>query len=299
MKNLTLNLMNLSGRIGLTGLVMFSSIACANTAEPLSVRVTIREAQVQAKNGVAGDNEGQAESEIRNCAVLLHGLARTSGSMNKLSVALNEAGWSTANVGYPSREFPIAVLAPAAVGQGVAACQNLGATRIDAVTHSLGGILMRQYLSNQPIEKFGRLVMLGPPNHGSEVVDNLGHVPGFAKFNGPAGLELSTRSDSVPNTLGPSSVDVGVIAGTTSINLVLSNFLPNPDDGKVSVASARLEGMCAMLTIPVSHPFLMKDKDAIGNVIAYLERGEFLATNENTPEYPACDHRLIQAEDKP
>jgi len=127
---------------------------------------------------------------------------------------------------------------------------------------------MRQYFTTHVVNNFGRLVMLGPPNHGSEVVDNLGDVPGFAEFNGPAGLELTTEPTSVPNTLGPSTVDVAVIAGTTSINLVLSNFLPNPDDGKVSVASARLDGMCAMLTIPVSHPFLMKDKLAIDNAIA-------------------------------
>ena len=281
--------------------VLFSLLAAvystelnANSSDPLSVSVAIRKAQTDKP----GDS-GESENKSVNCVVLLHGLARTSGSMNKLSIALNAAGWSTANVDYPSREFAIAELAPAAVGQGVAACESLGATRIDAVTHSLGGILMRQYLSNESIENFGRLVMLGPPNHGSEVVDNLAGVPGFAQFNGPAGLELGTGADSVPNTLGAVEVDVAIIAGTTSINLMLSNFLPNPDDGKVSVASARLDGMCAMLTIPVSHPFLMKDELAIDNVMAYLTGGTFLSTNENTPEYPACDHRFSSASDKP
>ena len=57
-----------------------------------------------------------------------------------------------------------------------------------------------------------------------------------------------------------------MIAGTRSINLVLSTYLPDPDDGKVSVASARLEGMCGFLTLPVSHPFIMKDKDVIDQV---------------------------------
>lgn len=258
----------------ITCLFAFSDGIAASTG-PLSVQVTMREASTPSER----------------CVVLLHGLARTSGSMNKLSNALNEAGWSTANVDYPSREHPIAVLAPAAVGQGVAACRSLGATKIDAVTHSLGGILMRHYLNQESIEEFNRLVMLGPPNHGSEVVDNLGDVPGFAAFNGPAGLELGTEASSVPNTLGPIPVDVGIVAGTTSINLVLSNFLPNPDDGKVSATSARLEGMCAMILIPVAHPFLMTDDAAIANVLEYLTHGKFLSNNENTPEYPACDHR--------
>jgi len=248
----------------------------AANAEPLMVRVTARAAEVASER----------------CAVLLHGLARTSGSMNKLSGELNAAGWSTANVDYPSREYPIAELAPAAVGQGVASCRGMGATRIDAITHSLGGILLRKYLTENDIPEFGRGVLLGPPNHGSEVVDNLGDVPGFAAFNGPAGLELSTADDSVPNTLGAIEKDVAIIAGSTSINLVLSNFIPNPDDGKVSAASARLDGMCAMLLIPVSHPFLMKDELAMGNAIAYLSTGKFQSGNENTPEYPACGHHF-------
>jgi len=92
---------------------------------------------------------------------------------------------------------------------------------------------------------------------------------------------------------------VAVIAGTRSINLLLSNYLPNPDDGKVSVASARLDGMCAMLTLPVSHPFLMKNRSAVNNAIAYLETGKFLSNNQNTPEYLACDHRFISSSDKP
>ena len=236
----------------------------------------------------------EAASVTNRCAVLVHGLARTAGSMSTLSVALNNAGWHTANVDYPSRKHAVAVLAPVAVAEGVAACKALGATRIDAVTHSMGGILMRQFLKNQSIAGFGRMVMLGPPNHGSEIVDALGGVPGFAAFNGPAGLSLGTGNNSLPNTLGPIEVDTAVIAGTASINLLLSNFLPNPDDGKVSVASARLEGMCAMMTVDVSHPFLMKRASVIEQVIAYLSAGKFKTTGDSSPEYPACDHRYAE-----
>ncbi len=235
---------------------------------------------------------GKAASKSDRCAVLMHGLARSSASMNKLARALNQAGWYTANVDYPSRYYSVSALAPAALQKGIDACRSVGATRIDGVGHSLGGILFRQYTENETIEGFGRFVMLGTPNHGSEVVDNLADVPGFAALNGPAGLELGTDANSVPNSLGAAVYDTAVIAGTASINLILSNFLPNPDDGKVSVQSARLEGMCAMLTIDVSHPFLMKDDLAINNVIEYLTHGSFLSSNENTPEYPACDHRI-------
>ena len=98
----------------------------------------------------------------------------------------------------------------------------------------MGGILVRQYLLLNTIENLGHVVMLGPPNKGSQVVDKLYKVPGFKLINGPAGMQLGTGELSVPNILGPANFKVGIIAGTRSINLILSSMLPNPDDGKVS-----------------------------------------------------------------
>lgn len=117
--------------------------------------------------------------------------------------------------------------------------------------------------------------MLGPPNQGSEVVDALADVPGFQLINGVAGTQLGTEETSVPRQLGPASFDLGIIAGTRSINLILSAIIPGSDDGKVSVENARLEGMNDFITLPVSHPFLMKDGEVIRQVIYYLRHGEF------------------------
>jgi len=189
----------------------------------------------------------QSDISPDSCVVLLHGLARTAASFSTMQKALESAGYKVANVDYSSRDFPIETLSELAVSSGLENCgEHGGATHF--VTHSLGGILVRHYLSRYKIESQGRVVMLAPPNHGSAVVDSLKHVPGVTRFNGPAFLQLGTDENSIPLQLGPISVDTGIIAGTRSVNLVLSMFLDNPDDGKVSVASARLEGMCAMLT---------------------------------------------------
>ena len=208
-----------------------------------------------------------------DCVILLHGLARTHRSFNKMEAALSEAGYKTINYDYPSTRYEIEKLARDAIGDAVSQCHE--ADVIHFVTHSMGGILVRQYLSQEKIPNLGRVVMLGPPNKGSQVVDRLKNFPGFYFMNGPAGLQLGTDENSVPNQLGGADFDLGIIAGTSSINLMLSLMLPNPDDGKVSVENTKLEGMKDHISLPVTHPLMMKNKEVIYQVIYFLKHGTF------------------------
>ena len=205
--------------------------------------------------------------------ILLHGLARTDRSMGKIENVLTRQGYCVTNVSYDSREGDIETLASKAIVPALIDCP--AADSVHFVTHSLGGILLRQYLSNYSIENLGRVVMLGPPNQGSEVVDELRDVPGFGFINGEAGQELGTDANSVPRRLGPANFDLGVIAGTSSVNPVLSEMIPGPDDGKVSIESTRLEGMSDHIVMDVSHTFMMRDDEVIEQVISFLQSGKF------------------------
>lgn len=207
------------------------------------------------------------------CVILLHGLARSADSMDTLARALQAEGYNTVNLGYPSRDYPIETLTQKAIPPALEACG--GEAPVHFVTHSLGGILLRQYLSEYDLPVLGRSVMLGPPNHGSEVVDKLRDIPGFYWLNGDAGNQLGTDSDSVPNSLGPADFDVGVIAGDWSINWILSLLIPGPDDGKVSIESTRLDGMTDHLVMSVTHPLMMKNDAVIGQVLHFLRHGTF------------------------
>lgn len=225
--------------------------------------------------GVAIAIAGSSALAAGDCVVLLHGLARTAKSMSKLEAALKSRGLNVANIDYPSREMSIQSLAPSAVERGLAACRKDNPRKIHFVTHSLGGILVRYYLSKSTIPELGRVVMLGPPNQGSEVADKFSGVPGYASVNGPSGFQLGTGPDSIPATLGPVTFPVGVIAGTESVNPILSTAFDETNDGKVSVARAKVDGMSDFMEVAASHPFIMRNPEAIRQTIEFLFHGKF------------------------
>ena len=211
------------------------------------------------------------------CVIVLHGLARTSASMATMTEAINEAGFTAINIDYPSREYPIEALAPMAVGRGLVLCESAGAIeKIHFVTHSLGGILVRNYLSNHEIPRLGRVVMLGPPNQGSAAVDELGDIPGVDWINGPAGRQLGKGEESVPLQLGPAEFELGVIAGNRTIDPIVSAVLDDPDDGRVSVEDTKLEGMNDFIIVEHSHAFMMRLQKPIELTIRFLKTGSFI-----------------------
>mgnify|MGYP001606585273 FL=1 len=207
--------------------------------------------------------------------ILLHGLSRTNKSMVEVEKALKAKNHRVFNIDYPSRKFPIDSLAGIAIGGALQRMVRDTTDTLNFVTHSLGGILVRDYLAKHKVPRMGRVVMLGPPNHGSEVVDNLKSVSLFSLLNGPAGKELGTDSASKPNSLGAVDYEVGVIAGDRSINWINSLMIPGPDDGKVSTGSARLAGMKDYLLVHATHPMMMKNAEVIRQILFFLESGKF------------------------
>lgn len=214
--------------------------------------------------------------ESRECVVLLHGLNRSWRAMKPMAESLQLAGYSTANVDYPSQSGPIEEIAPMAVGLGLEECRASGAETIHFVTHSLGGILLRYEHKRSPIEDLGRVVMLGPPNQGSELIDKTIDWPGFDSVNGAAGRQLGTGDDSMPMQLGPVDFELGVIAGTGTINILASAMLPDIDDGKVTVARTKVAGMDDFLIVGNSHRYITRSAVVVRNTESFLRTGRFL-----------------------
>ena len=222
-------------------------------------------------------------ADAESCVILLHGLGRTPLSMLPLKFALDRAGYRTVNHGYPSLIQPVEELSATHVARALAKCASGPDAPVHFVAHSLGGILVRHYLQDHDVPHGSRMVMLGPPNNGSEWVDRFADDAWFS-IMGPAALQLGTGTDNVPGNLGPVNIEIGIIAGTRtgldSLVLQSAPFLPEPNDGKVSVDSARLDGMRDFLAVDETHTFILSNAQVMRQVIAFLENGEFLPPDD-------------------
>lgn len=215
-----------------------------------------------------------ATPAVAETVIILHGLGRTRWSFWRVEHMLRAEGYHVVNLTYPSREKPIEEIARDFLAPLIAA--QAAAPRLHFVTHSMGGIVLRCYLRDHAIPNLGRVVMLAPPNAGSELADRLKPTWLYRNVNGPAGQQLGVAD--LPRALGPwpaTAGELGIIAGDRTWNPLFSSWLPGPDDGKVTVASARLDGMQDFLTVHASHTWLAWRGPVLAQISTFLRTGRF------------------------
>lgn len=215
--------------------------------------------------------------------ILVHGLGRTARSMMPLQKILEKSGYGVVNISYPSTTDSIEKMANKYLSNAIRACLGTETEtdtdierktkKLHFVTHSLGGILVRQYLQNRAIPGLDKIVMLAPPNRGSQVADFLKNLRLFRLALGPAASELGT--DGVPVRLKSVPGTIGVIAGRSSMNPLFSSLLPGEDDGKVAVSGTRLAEMADFLVVDSGHTFIMRNKAVLSQTVHFLKHGKF------------------------
>ena len=206
--------------------------------------------------------------------IVVHGLGRTSASMTILVSRLKNAGFRVVSFGYPSTSEPMEALVDR-LHTAVDVCCAEEAETVHFVTHSMGGVLVRSYLDRRPGPHLGRVVMLSPPNQGSEIIDAFADSPLLQRIVGPAGSQLGTDSTGFVSQLGPVRFDLGIVTGDRSMNPLGSWLIPGPDDGKVGVEQARVEGATDFMVVSATHTFIMNRGTVAEEVVHFLRNGRF------------------------
>jgi len=212
-------------------------------------------------------------SSDKPAVVFLHGLARTRVSMERLKWTVSKEGYDTWSCTYPSRSLPVAELAKA-VAMWIK--RDLPGRELIAVTHSMGGILVRHI--DLP---WKRILMLAPPNQGSAFAARARTWAPFKLYYGPAGQEMAEAAEW-PQPNAPTCVIAGT-GGLTPTNpsswlaTALGIWSADVDhDGTVSVEEAKLPGLVDFATVPASHTFIMEHPETRALVLRFLETGRLL-----------------------
>lgn len=225
-----------------------------------------------------------AHASEPDCVVLLHGIGMQGYVMKRIQHALTTDGYRVVNVSYPSRELPFEQLAgeylPAQLQEhGVARAPHL-----HFITHSMGSLIVRKLIHDARPANLGRVVMIGPPNHGSTAADEADEFALLRKYMGENLGRLGTGENSIAGTLGPADFDLGIIAGNTTSVTIFGRVLSGQNDGAVTVESARLEGMHDFIVVPYSHTAMLWRDEVVQQALTYLREGKF--THEGSPAAP-------------
>ncbi|WAC18672.1 alpha/beta fold hydrolase [Luteolibacter sp. SL250] len=202
--------------------------------------------------------------------VLLHGLGRSWRAMNPLARKLQQAGFSTLNLPYPSLVKPLDWILDHVDAQ-VAGFAEGG--RVHFVTHSLGGIVTRMLLEREHHWAAGRLVMMAPPSSGSEIIDWASRRVMFRPFLSSAARALA--SDALQARLAGLRQDQEalVIMGNRSSIPFFRRLLDEDNDGIVSSNRGRVDGLKGFSVVDADHTFIQIHPEAVRQTIDFLREG--------------------------
>ncbi len=219
---------------------------------------------------------GRVEPVSGPAVIVLHGLGESRRSMRPLVEHLRASLDATVlTFGYASTKAAIADHGRALAG--VVGGLPAG-TRISFVGHSLGNLVVRSWLGQADathLDRLDRVVMLGPPNQGSELARMASQVWMLAALSQGAARDLVVDWDQIAPTLPAPTCPFGIVAGGRGDDTGYSRLLEGDDDAVVTVAETRLDGADDFLLVPVRHAAMMKSPTVQDAVTAFLATGRF------------------------
>lgn len=207
----------------------------------------------------------------RRVVVLQHGLWRTAAALNRLERALVAHGYEVCNPGYPSLRGSIEEFAERLHGE-VEALHGRPVDELSFVGHSMGGLVIQEYLRRPDARPTARCVYLAVPHRGAILADLRRHWFLFRLVMGEraagqlaTGAEFHERPIPLRERSGALIGDLG--PGNASI--------PGPDDGTVGVTEAMLPGAADWLRVPLGHTRIAFGDESVRQVLHFLKHGAF------------------------
>lgn len=238
--------------------------------------------------------------------VSVHGLGRTRNSMSAIGKYVSgkgDFGWI--NFGYASTRDGIANHSRAI--QNVLDELALFKTEQDAkapptddkrdgiefhfIAHSLGNIVIRNMLSDierkdadqpQAAWRVGRMVMLGPPNHGSAMANLLRKSNAFRLIAGSSGKELGADWDELQKRLVTPKFEFAIVAGGKGDERGYNPLLTGDDDLIVRVQETKLSGAADFAVTPSIHTYLMDRPEPKEMALRFLQMGFLKSADQRT-----------------
>jgi len=203
--------------------------------------------------------------------ILLHGILNPALIMTPIARRLRRDGYRVVNWGYPGRSRLIEEHA----AELDALVRSVGGDGpVHFVGFSLGGLVIRYYLTHYDSPRAGRLVMIGSPNHGTEKIDAYYPNRWFRWLYGTRAMaQMRASNREFFEHMGVPRIEFGIIAGCRGDARGFSRLLEGDDDGAVSVASARLEGAADFILLPHTHTILVLMPETARQVSAFLRLG--------------------------
>lgn len=145
--------------------------------------------------------------------------------------------------------------------------------RIHFVGHSMGGLIIRLFLSRNRIENIGRCVMIATPNRGSELVNAIAWFTPLTFLMRPL-RAFRTDGVSVQPLVNNPSTEIGAIAGNGD-GLLFGRFMRKENDGRVPVDSVPFTGVKDFLVLPYNHHEIHHRCETAGYTLMFLKEGTF------------------------
>jgi pimeloyl-ACP methyl ester carboxylesterase len=237
--------------------------------------------------------------------------------MDSLCRCLQKGGYQVFNVEYPSTQQDIAEIA-----RSLRHIVNHldGIEEINFVGHSMGNIVIRHYLGDlegkggqapfvrstlravpansacppfpaaneeaadrRAKARFGRFVMLGPPNQGARLAEVLADNGLFRQIAGDAGQQLGVDWPQLEKRLATPKFEFGIIAGGRNGPKGYNPMLEGDNDGVISVETAKLPGAHDFVVVPVLHSFIMDDAKVQQYTLSFMKHGYFVSAQQRRP----------------